>query len=83
MNKILKFESFEMNKSTCDRCGENTNGTTIMSVFNTDIICMKCKEEERNDPDYKKASDAEIESVKNGVKDYKGYIPNYKPIKLN
>ena len=42
-------ESFDMNKSNCDRCGKSTNGTTIMSIFNDDIICMPCKEKEKQD----------------------------------
>ena len=43
MKHIKKFESFEMNKSECDRCGQPTNGITTMGVFNTDTICTKCK----------------------------------------
>ena len=40
----------------CDRCGGELKVRT-MSRFNTDCICMKCAEEERNHPDYQKAVD--------------------------
>ena len=56
----------------CERCGEPTEGVTIMSMFNEDIICMKCKEEERKHPDYKKATDAEMEALKRGERNFKG-----------
>ncbi len=73
-------ESFDMNKSNCDRCGKSTNGTTIMSIFNDDVICMSCKEKEKQDPEYKAASKAEIEAVRRGEKNFKGAIPDYKPL---
>ena len=45
---IKRFESFGMNKENCDRCGQPTGGSTIMSIFNEDVICMACKTEEKN-----------------------------------
>jgi hypothetical protein len=33
----------------CDRCYKSTN-STIMSMLNTQIICLGCKDEERKDP---------------------------------
>ena len=39
---------------TCDRCYKSTN-STIMSMLNTQIICLDCKDEERKDPGYKQA----------------------------
>ena len=81
MKHIKKFESFEMNKSECDRCGQPTNGITTMGVFNTDTICTKCKEDEKNDPDYQLAVNTELEEVKKGNYNYPGIYPNYKPIK--
>ena len=70
-----------MYRDKCDRCGESTNGTTTMSVFNEDVICMDCKKEEKNDPEYDAAVKAEYEEIKKGNTNYKGAIPNYTPIK--
>ena len=61
-----------MNKKFCDRCGKPTNGVTIMSMFNTDIICMDCKREERNDPRYKQALEAERDACAHGNYNFKG-----------
>jgi hypothetical protein len=80
MKHLKTYESFEMNKSICDRCGEPTNGVTIMSIFNEDIICMPCKEAEKKDPEYNAASKAEINAIKRGDRNYKGSIPDYKPL---
>ncbi len=81
MKHLKKYESFGMNKSICDRCGKSTNNKTIMSMFNTDVICMTCKEDEKNDPMYQSAVESEIEEVRKGNTNYKGAIPNYKPIR--
>lgn len=72
MKHINKFESFSMRKELCDRCGEPTNGSTIMSMFNEDIICQTCKEKEKERDDYKSASDADNEEIKRGNFNYKG-----------
>ncbi len=74
-------ESFSMHRDKCDRCGGSTDNTTTMSMFNTDVICMKCKEDEKKDPEYKAASKAESEAYKKGIRDFKGSIPDYKPLK--
>jgi recombinational DNA repair protein (RecF pathway) len=55
MNYLKYFEGFSMQRDNCDRCSKPTNGSTIMSMFNDEVICMKCKDEEKNDPDYKLA----------------------------
>lgn len=81
MKHLKTYESFEMNKSICDRCGGSTNNTTTMSMFNMDVICMDCKEEEKKDPEYEAASKAELEAIRKGVKNYQGAIPDYKPLK--
>lgn len=80
MRHLKTYESFEMNKSECDRCGGPTKGITTMSIFNQDIICMTCKAEEKKDPEYKAAQKAEIEAIRNGDTNYKGSIPDYKPL---
>ena len=43
-----------------------------MSMFNSDCICMKCKEEEKKRSDYKEAIKAEQDEVKKGSYNYKG-----------
>jgi hypothetical protein len=40
MKNLKTFESFGMYRDKCDRCGESTNGSTTMSIFNEDVICM-------------------------------------------
>jgi hypothetical protein len=80
MKYIREYESFDMAKDICDRCGEPTYGRTTMSIFNEDVICLPCKEDEKNDPDYKAACQAEINAISNGNYNFKGVYPNYKPI---
>lgn len=74
-------ESFGMSRENCDRCGKPTNGVTTMSMFNEDVICTTCKENEKKDPEYNAACEEEREALRRGIKDYKGAIPNYKPLK--
>ena len=61
-----------MNRTHCDRCKQPTKGTTIMSMYNTEIICMTCKAEETKRPDYKQAQDADHEAIKQGNYNFKG-----------
>lgn len=56
----------------CDRCGGSLEGGRIMSMFNEDCICLKCKEKETKRPDYKTAQDAELKEVKKGNRNFKG-----------
>lgn len=81
MKNLKTFESFGMQRDNCDRCGKSTNGATTMSVFNEDVICMDCKKEEKNDPEYGAAVEAEREATMRGDRNYKGALPNYKPLK--
>ena len=60
------------NKKRCDRCGAPLGSGFTMSRFNTDALCMKCAEEERNHPDYQKAADAELAAVKRGERTFPG-----------
>jgi hypothetical protein len=76
-------ESFSMYRDKCDRCKGPTNNYTTMSIFNEQIICMDCKKEEREDPEYKAADKAADEAYLLGVKNFKGSMPNYTPIKRN
>jgi hypothetical protein len=49
----------------CQRCRKSTN-TTIMSMFNTDIICMDCKQAEEKDPRYREAREADEAAIRRG-----------------
>jgi len=77
----MRGDSTGMRREKCDRCGESTKGVTTMSFFNQDVIFQKCKEEERKDPDYTLAVQAESEALRNGDRNYPGLYPNYTPIK--
>jgi|BioPla2DNA2_1021312.scaffolds.fasta_scaffold07169_11 hypothetical protein len=59
-------------KKNCDRCGKDLQDGRIMSMFNEDCICMKCKDEETKHKDYNKARDREIEEVRKGNYNFKG-----------
>ncbi len=59
-------------QKTCDRCGGSLEGGRIMSMFNEDCICMKCKAEEKKRPDYQKAVEADREEVQKGNWNFKG-----------
>ncbi len=60
-----------MNMDICRRCGEKTS-VTIMSMYNTQIICMKCKDEEAKRPDYRTAQKADERAVKSGNYNFNG-----------
>ena len=55
----------------CQRCYQDCYAT-MMSMFNTDIICMDCKKKEREHPRYKQAVDAECEQIKQGNYNFTG-----------
>jgi len=59
-------------KKNCDRCRKDLQDGRIMSMFNEDCICMKCKDEETKHKDYNKARDREIEEVRKGNYNFKG-----------
>ena len=59
-------------KTHCDRCGRSLDGVSIMSMFNEDCICMKCKEEERKHPKYKEALEADHAEIRRGNYNFKG-----------
>ncbi len=87
MKHLKTYKNYLTNESMyrdkCDRCGQSTGGTTTMSIFNEDVICMTCKEEEKNDPEYAAAVEAEREETMKGNMNFIGSMPNYTPIKRN
>ena len=59
-------------QTTCDRCKGSLKDGRKMSFLNTDCLCLKCAEEERNDSRYKKAKEKELEEIKKGNYNYPG-----------
>ena len=55
----------------CQRCGTPT-GATIMSRFNTDILCLPCHTLEMSHPDFTRARDTEHEAVVRGDYNFPG-----------
>ena len=56
----------------CQRCVGCLDGGRTMSMFNTQVICMACKEKEMLRPDYRDAVEAEMKAVRNGDRNFKG-----------
>jgi hypothetical protein len=52
-------------------------------MFNEQVICMYCKDEEKKDPEYEAAERADYEASRAGIKNFKGVMPDYTPIKRN
>jgi reverse gyrase len=59
-------------KENCDRCGGSLAKGRIMSMYNKDIICDNCKDEEMKRDDYKEACDADHEQIKKGNYNFEG-----------
>ena len=56
---------------TCSRCGKATD-TWILSMFNTQEICLECKEQEKNHPRYQEACEADRKAIQRGDYNFKG-----------
>lgn len=60
-------------KKNCDRCGTSLEGKgRIMSMYNTDCLCLNCKEAETKRSDYKQAQDADINEIRKGNYNFGG-----------
>jgi hypothetical protein len=55
----------------CHKCGVASYVHT-MSFFNTELICPKCEDAEKADPEYKQAVEAERAEVMKGNMNYPG-----------
>lgn len=55
----------------CDRCGTETI-VSIMSMYNTQEICLNCKNKETQRPDYDRARKADEAAIKSGDYNFKG-----------
>lgn len=74
-NKMDRF----FTQTTCDRCGRGLDSGRIMSMYNTQCICLECSDKEQERPDYKKAVEADHEAIKKGNYNYTGIgFPNKK-----
>lgn len=56
----------------CDRCGDSLKGGRIMSMYNTECLCLSCKEKETKRADYSEAVEAEHKEIKKDNYNYKG-----------
>ena len=61
-----------LSKTNCDRCGGSLKGGRMQSMYNNDCICMKCKEKETRRADYKEASQADNNAIKEGNYNFPG-----------
>ena len=59
-------------QTTCDRCGGSLSGGRIMSMVNTDCLCLVCKEKETTQEDYGEAVEAERQAIRRGNFNFKG-----------
>ena len=59
-------------QEVCDRCGESLENGQIMSMFNTQTICMSCKREEERREDYQKALEEVRRQESLGNRDFEG-----------
>ena len=59
-------------QTSCDRCNKDLKGGRIMSMFNTDCICIDCSDKEKLDKDYKKAVEADHKEIRKGNYNFKG-----------
>ena len=55
----------------CHRCGKHS-GVHTMSMFNKQLICMDCAEQEEAHPNYDKASQADLKAIQGGNYNYQG-----------
>ena len=59
-------------QTTCDHCGGSLSGGRIMSMLNTDCLCLACKEKETTQVGYGEAVEAERQAIRRGNFNFKG-----------
>lgn len=59
-------------QTQCDRCGGSLAEGRIMSMYNRECICMKCKQAETQRADYRDALAADHEAIKQGNYNFDG-----------
>lgn len=55
----------------CDRCGAPLT-VRIQSMYNSDVLCMACKEAEQKRADYRDAAEADNAEIRKGNYNFKG-----------
>ena len=66
-----------LSQETCSRCGGGLN-VRVMSMFNEEVICVNCKDEERKHPRYKEALSEELAHLRRGNCNYPGLFAGQK-----
>lgn len=56
----------------CDRCHKSLKNGRMMSMFNTDCLCLDCIEAERQCPDYRQAVEADHAEIRKGNYNFEG-----------
>ena len=69
--KNMKKDDF-LSKEVCDRCGNKLTVARILSDFNTDCLCLDCKDKEKLNPAYEIAKAIEVNQGKNGNFNFEG-----------
>ena len=62
----------ETTMEKCQRCGRKNFLYLTMSYFNTQMICEKCEDKERQRSDFEKARTADEAAVKKGNYNFEG-----------
>lgn len=62
--------SYEVER--CQRCGGDLGGVSIMSFFDTSIICLACQADEKLAPSYEAAHAREVAEVRAGNYNFRG-----------
>ncbi len=68
----MKMRDEFFNKTVCDRCKGSLVSGRMMSMYNTDCLCLKCIDEERHRDDYNAAREADIAEIKKGNYNFGG-----------
>ena len=58
--------------TTCPRCGADLSAGSTTSMFNTEHICLDCKEDEAHCPNYDRARQVESAAVEHGEYNFSG-----------
>lgn len=59
-------------QSNCDRCHKSLKNGRMMSMFNTDCLCLDCIEAERQRSDYRQAAEADHAEIGKGNYNFGG-----------
>lgn len=71
-NEVKSMKDRFFTQKFCDRCGMSLEKGRIMSMLNTDCICLACKKKEMQQEDYVEAVKADQEEIRKGNYNYKG-----------